>query len=32
VRSRHPVMADRADLSKILDVLEADDAREFPSS
>jgi hypothetical protein len=26
VRSRHPVMAKRADLSKILDIIEADDA------
>jgi hypothetical protein len=26
IRSRHPVMASRVDLSKILDILEADDA------
>ena len=26
VRSRHPVMAHRPELSKILDILEADDA------
>ncbi len=26
VRSRHPIMAHRGDLSKILDILEADDA------
>jgi hypothetical protein len=29
VRSRHPVMATRPDLSKILDVIEADDERAF---
>ncbi|MFZ1019084.1 MAG: DUF5069 domain-containing protein [Candidatus Cybelea sp.] len=29
VRSRHPVMAGRPDLSKILDVIEAEDERAF---
>jgi hypothetical protein len=29
VRERHPVMAQRPDLNKILDVLEADDERVF---
>jgi hypothetical protein len=29
VRSRHPVMETRPDLSKILDVIEADDERAF---
>ncbi|HEX3370318.1 MAG TPA: DUF5069 domain-containing protein [Candidatus Cybelea sp.] len=29
VRSRHPVMAGRPDLSKILDVIEADDEHAF---
>jgi hypothetical protein len=29
VRQRHPVMADRPDLTKILDVLDADDRRTF---
>ncbi|MGB6414066.1 MAG: DUF5069 domain-containing protein, partial [Candidatus Cybelea sp.] len=29
VRSRHPVTADRSDLSKILDVIEAEDERAF---
>jgi hypothetical protein len=29
VRQRHPVMAERPELSKILDVLEAEDARAF---
>lgn len=29
VRERHPVMAERAELSKILDILEAEDARAF---
>ena len=30
VRSRHPVMAGRPDLSKILDVIAADDEHAFP--
>jgi hypothetical protein len=30
VRERHPVMATRADLSKVLDILEAEDRRAFP--
>jgi hypothetical protein len=30
VRQRHPVMAQRRELSKILDILEADDRRAFP--
>jgi hypothetical protein len=30
VRERHPVMAQRPDLAKILDILEAEDARAFP--
>jgi Domain of unknown function (DUF5069) len=29
VRQRHPVMAERPELSKILDILEAEDARAF---
>jgi hypothetical protein len=29
VRQRHPVMAERPELSKILDVLDADDAHAF---
>ena len=29
VRERHPILAERPDLDKILDVLEAEDAREF---
>lgn len=32
VRRRHPVMASRPDLSKILDVLDADDAHAFPGT
>ena len=32
VRERHPVMATRPELSKILDILEADDALAFSSS
>lgn len=32
VRERHPVMATRPGLSKILDILEADDALAFSSS
>ena len=32
VRERHPVMATRRDLSKILDILAADDALAFSSS
>lgn len=30
VRQRHPVMAERPELSKILDILEAEDRRAFP--
>jgi hypothetical protein len=30
VRERHPVMATRTDLSKVLDILEAEDRRAFP--
>ena len=30
IRQRHPVMADRPELSKILDILEAEDERAFP--
>ncbi len=29
VRSRHPVMAERPELSKVLDILDADDAHAF---
>jgi hypothetical protein len=29
VRDRHPVMAERPELSKILDILDADDRRSF---
>jgi len=29
VRQRHPVMAERPDLSKILDILDAEDVRAF---
>ena len=29
VRQRHPVMAERPELSKVLDILDADDARAF---
>jgi hypothetical protein len=29
VRSRHPVMATRPDLSKVLDILDADDREAF---
>jgi Domain of unknown function (DUF5069) len=32
VRERHPVMAARPELSTILDILDADDAREFGNS
>ncbi len=32
VRQRHPVMADRPELSKILDILDADDELMFVSS
>jgi hypothetical protein len=32
VRERHPVMATRVDLSKILDILEAEDRNAFHSS
>jgi hypothetical protein len=32
VRERHPVMAARPDLSKILDILDADDTHTFASS
>ncbi len=31
LRERHPVLAERPDLSKILDILEADDRAAFPS-
>ncbi|BDE05311.1 hypothetical protein WPS_05870 [Vulcanimicrobium alpinum] len=31
VRERHPVMAERPDLDRILDILEAEDARAFAS-
>jgi hypothetical protein len=30
VRQRHPIMAQRPELSKILDILEAEDRRAFP--
>lgn len=29
MRQRHPVMASRSDLSKLLDIIEAEDARAF---
>jgi uncharacterized protein (DUF1778 family) len=29
VRERHPVMAERPDLAKVLDILDADDSRSF---
>jgi len=32
IRERHPVMASRPDLSKILDILDADDAATFSTA
>jgi hypothetical protein len=32
MRERHPVLAERPDLSNVLDILDADDARAFAPS
>jgi hypothetical protein len=32
VRDRHPIMALRPELSKVLDILDADDAYRYPRS